>query len=166
MNSRAFLRLAVLCGLLGMAPAGWAATATTTFAVTGTVVPTCSIAAAAMSFGASIPNPINSNVDATSTVTATCSTGAAYTIAMNLGTGTGATFASRKMRSGANQLNYTLFSDAGRSTVWGDGTAGSSLFNGNGTGAAQAITVFGRILSPQTVPTGAYTDSIVVTITF
>ena len=27
------------CAFLGLAPAGWAATATTTFAVTGTVVP-------------------------------------------------------------------------------------------------------------------------------
>lgn len=144
----------------------WAATATTTFAVSGTVVPTCTVSAAALSFGTTIPNPINSNVDAQSTVTATCSNGAAYTLALNAGGGAGATFASRRLTSGPNTLNYSLYSDAGRTAVWGDGTAGSSLSNNVGNGSAQPIPVYGRIPSGQSVPTGTYGDTITVTITF
>ncbi len=159
-------RIVLTSCLLVFAGPGWAATATTSFTVSGTVVPTCNVTAAALSFGAAIPNPINSNVDAESTVTATCSSGASYTIALGVGNGAGATFASRKLTSGPNALDYTLYTDAGRTTVWGDGTAGSSLFNGTGSGAAQAIPVYGRIPSPQTVPTGAYSDTIVVTLTF
>lgn len=159
-------RVLLAGGLLAFAGSGWAATATTSFAVSGTVVPTCSVSAAALSFGGAIPNPINSDVDAQSSITATCSSGAGYTIALNAGNGTGATFASRKLSSGPNTLNYALYTDPGRTTVWGDGTAGSSLFNGSGSGAAQSIPVYGRIPSPQTVPTGAYSDLIVVTLTF
>ena len=155
-----------VCALLGFAGSGWAATATTSFTVSGTVVPTCSVTAAALSFGAAIPNPINSNVDAQSNITATCSSGAAYTIGLNAGNGAGATFAVRRLTSGPNALSYTLYTDSGRATVWGDGTGGSTLFNGTGTGVAQAIPVFGRIPSGQTVPTGAYSDTIVVTLTF
>lgn len=159
-------RIILVCGLLGFAAPLWAATATTTFSVSGTVVPTCNVSATALNFGAAIPNPINSNVDAQGSVTATCSSGAAYTVGLSVGSGAGATFASRKMTSGPNTLNYSLYTDAGRTTVWGDGTAGSSLFNGSGSGAAQVIPVFGRIPSPQTIPTGAYTDTVVVTLTF
>ena len=161
-----YARSLAFFALLLAAATATAATSTTTFSVTGTVVPTCTVSAAALNFGAAIPNPINSNVDAQSTVTATCSTGAPYTIALNAGTGAGATFAARRMTSGGNTLVYSLFSDPGRATIWGDGTAGSNMANGSGSGAAQAITVYGRIPSGQTVPTGTYTDTITVTITF
>lgn len=161
-----FEKVLAFVGLLAVAGPGWAATATTTFGVTGTVVPTCSVAAAALNFGAAIPNPINSNVDVTGAVTATCSTGAPYTLALSAGGGAGATFAARRMTSGPNGLTYSLYSDAGRSVVWGNGTLGSSLSNNTGNGTAQVITVYGRIPSPQTVPTGTYSDTITVTITF
>ncbi len=161
-----FRRFLLLCGLLGLAAPVWSATATTTFVVSGTVVPTCAVSALPLSFGATIPNPINSNVDAQSTVTATCASGAAYTVALNAGSGAGATFPARRMTSGPNTLNYTLYTDAGRSTIWGDGSAGSILSNQSGTGSAQAITVYGRIPSGQSVPTGTYTDTITVTVTF
>jgi spore coat protein U-like protein len=152
--------------LLGLTAPAWAATATTTFAVSGTVVPTCNVSAANLSFGTSIPSPINSNVDAQSNITATCSSGTPYTVALSAGNGAAATFASRKLTSGANTLNYALFTNAGRTTVWGDGSAGSSTFGSMGSGAAQAIPVYGRILSGQSVATGAYSDTIVVTLTF
>lgn len=159
-------RALLFCGLAGLAFPASAATTTTSFSVSGTVVPTCSVAATALNFGGAIPNPINSNVDAQSTVTATCSSGAAYTIGLNAGTGVGATFAARRMTSGPNTLVYSLYTDPARSSVWGDGTVGSIVFNGAGTGSAQAIPVYGRIAAPQTVPTGGYTDTIVVTLTF
>lgn len=161
-----FTRIVLLCSLLGCAVQSWAATTTTSFAVTATVVPTCAVSAAALNFGGAIPNPINSNVDGTGSVTATCSTGAPYTIALSVGSGAGATFASRKLTSGPNSLNYSLYTDAGCSTVWGDSTAGSSLLNGSGSGVAQIIPVYGRIPTGQTVATGAYSDTIIVTLNF
>lgn len=159
-------RLLAVLGLFAAASPTWAATTTTNFSVSGTVVPTCSVSATPLNFGAAIPNPINSNVDATSTITATCSTGAPYTITLGVGTGAGATYPARRMTSGPNTLVYSLYSDASRTVVWGNGGGGSAAVNGAGSGVAQPITVFGRIPSGQTVTTGSYSDTIVVTLTF
>jgi spore coat protein U-like protein len=161
-----YTRVLLFSGLLLPAALVHAGNATTTFTVSGTVVPTCSVSATGLSFGAAIPNPINANVDAQSAVTATCSTGAPYVVTLNVGTGAGSTFATRRMTSGGNTLAYSLYSDPGRTIVWGDGTGGSSPASGSGSGAAQPLTVYGRIPSGQTVPTGTYTDTITVTITF
>ena len=70
------------------------------------------------------------------------------------------------MTSGGNTLTYNLYTDPSRTQVWGDGTGGSNVSNGSGSGAAQTINVYGRISSGQTVPTGTYTDTITVTINF
>ena len=159
-------RLLALAALLGLGLPAGAATTTTTFSVTATVAPTCSISAAPLDFGSAIPNPINSNVEAQTTLTATCSNGAPYTIALSAGNGLGASFSDRRMTSGTNLLRYSLYTDPTRTIVWGNGSAGNSVVNGNGNGAAQAITVYGRIPSGQSVVTGMYSDTIVVTMTF
>ena len=151
--------------LAGTAPAT-AATATTTFAVNATVVATCSVSASPLNFGAAIPSPVNDNVDATSTITATCSSTVPYTVALNAGQGSAATMAVRKLTSGTNSMDYTLYTDAARSTVWGDGTAGSVVNNLTGTGAAQTLTVFGRIPAGQAPMAGIYSDRITVTVNF
>jgi spore coat protein U-like protein len=160
------MRNLLLFGLLAVAAPGWAATATTTFAVTGTVVPGCAVSATAMAFGASIPNPILANIDATSTVTATCATGTPWTIALSVGGGAGATFAVRRMTFGANTMTYSLFTNAARTIVWGNGTAGNVTVPGTGDGTAQPVTVFGRIPPQVVAASGAYADTITVTITF
>ena len=159
-------RLVLAAMLTGIAAPTLAATATSTFSVTGQVVTTCSVSATGLSFGNTIPTPVNSNIDATSTITATCSNSVPFSIALNAGQGTGATFASRKMSSGTNLVNYTMFTDAGRTTVWGDGTAGSTVNSVTGTGAPQAIPVFGRIPAGQSPAIGTYSDTILVTLTF
>jgi len=46
----------------------------------------------------------------------------------------------RQMANGANRLSYDLYSDAARTTVWGN-TAGTGLGH-TGTGAAVALTVY------------------------
>lgn len=152
--------------LLAAAAPAMAATATTTFGVTATVVATCTVSAGALNFGASIPSPINSSIDATSTISTTCSASVPYSIAMNAGQGASATMAVRKMMGGPNSLDYTLYTDAARSSVWGDGSGGSVVNNLTGTGTAQAITVFGRIPAGQAPASGIYNDLITVTVTF
>ena len=159
-------RLLLLCAAAVAIP-GWAATATTTMTVSGTVVPACTISAAPMSFGTTIPNPIPANIDVTSTLTATCSTGTPYTVALDAGTTAGGTIVARRMAGpGGSTMNYGLFTSTARTATWGDGTAGTSTVAGTGSGGAQALTVFGRV-PPQTVSSsGVYNDTITVTITF
>ena len=159
-------RLLLLCAAAVAIPA-WGATATTTMTVSGTVVPACTISAAPMSFGTTIANPVPSNIDVSSTLNATCSTGTPYTVALNAGTTSGATLAARRMAGPAgNTMNYNLFTTSARTTIWGDGTGGTATVAGTGSGGAQSLTVFGRV-PPQTVgASGAYSDTITVTLTF
>jgi spore coat protein U-like protein len=88
-------------------------------------------------------------------------TAVSYTI--GLGTGAG-TVAQRKMTSGANGLNYNLFTDAAHGTIWGAGSVSGAT---SGVTGNASHTVYGRIPASQTtVVPGSYADSIVVTVTF
>jgi spore coat protein U-like protein len=160
--------ITIVSTLVWFARAGGALAAQTTitFAVTATVVASCSLSATPLAFGSSINVLSGSNVDGTSVITATCTNGSAYTIGLNAGTASGATVTTRKMTSGANSLNYALYTDAGRSTNW-DNIGGTTVVSGTGTGAGVNHTVYGRIPSGQTtIPAGAYADTITVTIDF
>jgi spore coat protein U-like protein len=70
------------------------------------------------------------------------------------------------MTSGSDTLSYSLYQDAGRTTLWGDGSAGTSARSSTGTGTAQTFTVYGRVPSNATAPVGSYTDTITVTATY
>ena len=60
-------------------------------------------------------------------------------------------------------LNYQLYSDSARSTIWGN-TTGTDTVTGVGTGLAQDHTVFGAVPAAQVVPAGDYADTITVRI--
>ena len=144
-----------------------AATTATTFSVNATVVPTCTVSAAALNFGAAIPTLITANIDALTNLSATCTNGAPFTVALSTGNGVGATAAVRRMMSGAvNGVNYALYQNAARTRLWGDGTSGTSINSLTGTGALQTIPVYGRIPTGQSPAVGTYTDVITVTVTF
>ncbi len=84
-----------------------------------------------------------------------------------MGSGTGASFANRRMAAGANLLNYNIYTTTARTTVWGDGTSSTSAITGTGSGTAQSVTVYGRVTSGQTsVPAGSYSDTVAVTVTY
>jgi spore coat protein U-like protein len=70
------------------------------------------------------------------------------------------------MTNGGSTLDYSMYTTAGRTTVWGDGTLSTSTQAGTGNGAAQALTVFGRIPVGQYVTAGAYADTVTATVTY
>lgn len=91
-----------------------------------------------------------------------------YNIQLSQGSST--SYAPRKMAQGANLLNYNLYTTAGRSTVWGDGTAGSSIVSdGYWLGlltVVRSYAVYGQIPAGQNVPAGVYSDTTVVTVNY
>lgn len=143
-----------------------AATVTTTFGVQITITNACTIVSATnMNFG-SVGVIGASGVDATSTITVQCTTSAPYTIGLNVGTGSGATVATRLMTSGAsNTVSYSLYQDAAHTLVWGT-TIGTNTVAGTGNGASQAFTVYGHVPSQTTPPAAVYNDTITVTVTY
>jgi spore coat protein U-like protein len=62
-------------------------------------------------------------------------------------------------------VNYSLFRNATRTQVWGQ-TIGTDTVTGTGTGANQALTIYGRVPAQAVPPPGTYTDTVTVTITY
>ena len=142
-----------------------AATATGPLAITAAVTGTCSVGASVLGFSsASSATILAGNIDNTGTILVTCTSGSGYTVNLDAGLGTGATVAVRKMASGTNLLNYSIYTTAARTTVWCDDAPGS--VTGTGTGAAQTLSAYGRIFSGQVAIAGSYTDTVNVTITY
>jgi len=148
-----------------------AAVATTNLGVTASVADNCIISTADVAFGAYDPIGANAGIAdllGSGTVTVTCTTGASVVVTLGLGANdNGGTAAdpSRRLKNGTtNFLNYTLWSNAGRSTEWGNtGPTGKA---DTGTGSASALTVWGTIPAAQNVPTGPYSDTVLATVTF
>jgi len=141
-----------------------AATTTSTFTVSITLAATCTInSASTLNFGTQ--GVLSANVDQTSTIQVTCTNTTPYNIGLDAGTGSGATVTTRKLTSGGATVNYSLYSDTGRTTVWGT-TIGTDTVAATGNGTGQNYTVYGRV-PPQTTPApGTYTDTITVTVTY
>jgi spore coat protein U-like protein len=136
-------------------------TDTTHFTLTVVIQNACTISANPLSFG----NYAGALLDATTTLSITCTNLAPYTVGLNAGTSTGATVTNRKMTGpGGALLNYSLYSNSSYTTNWGNSTG--SWVTGTGTGAAQRLTVYGQIPANQNRISGTYTDTITATITY
>lgn len=147
-----------------------AGTATSDLSTTATVVANCTISTAAVAFGNYDPVVAHKTtaLDGTGTVTVTCTSGSATTITLAQGANpaTGSTDAVplRQMAASANRLSYDLYSDSGRTAIWAN-TAETDVAH-TGTGAAVALTVYGRVPANQNKPAGDYADTVVATVTF
>jgi spore coat protein U-like protein len=154
---------AAVC-LTSLAGGASASTTTSTFTTQVTLAATCVInSASTLNFGSQ--GILAANVDQTSTIAVQCTNTTPYNIGLDVGTGTGATVAVRKLTSGGATVNYTLYSDSGRTTVWGN-TVGTDTVAASGSGAAQNYTVYGRVPSQTTPAPGTYTDTVTVTVTY
>lgn len=146
-----------------------AATNTGSFQVNATVVSSCNVSGALLNFGNNI-DPLSASlpVDASSTLTVVCTNTTPYSVALDAGTnaGGGANFSNRAMKSGANVLNYQLYLNAGRTSIWGDGSSGTQTSTGTGTGSSQSLSIYGRLPSLTGTIPGTYTDTVTVTITY
>jgi spore coat protein U-like protein len=133
-----------------------------TVSITAPVSPICSVSAGTLGFGAYSSAAASLSSAA---VTVNCSSGGAYQV--SLGAGANASGGTRRMAGpAASFLSYQLFSDAARLVAWGDGSAHGARVSGTGTGAAQTLTVYGRIPAGQSAAPGSYTDSVLVTVEY
>ncbi|ABS24751.1 Spore coat U domain protein [Anaeromyxobacter sp. Fw109-5] len=124
--------------------------------------PSCSVSAGSVAFGAYDPlSP--THLDSTGTIGLTCAVRQLVTI--SLGTGQSGTFARELRGPGGAALRYDLYTDATRTQVWGDGTAGTATWPFE-TERGRYVPVYARVLAGQDVPAGPYSDTIVVTIQF
>jgi spore coat protein U-like protein len=154
----------VLAALLAVATVAQAATTTTTFTVQIAIGASCVInSATALNFGSQAG--LTANIDQTSTIQVQCSNTTPYNIGLDAGTATGATVTTRKMTNGAATVSYALYSNAGRTTNWGN-TVGTDTVSATGNGAAQSYTVYGRVPAQTTPVPNTYADTITTTVTY
>ena len=76
----------------------------------------------------------------------------------------GGGFAPRQMRhtQRGDRLGYLIFTDAGMTTVWGDGTRGSATVRRRVGASAVELPVYGRIPAGQDVGAGRFVDRVTV----
>lgn len=148
-------------GLLAGAP--WLASAVT-----------CTAAVAPPSFG--VYNPLGATPnDSNGSVTVVClpvplAVLQGYTLGLSSGSAGG--YSMRRLVSGANTLQYQLYSDASHSLVWGDGSAGTVTVVGSFllqvvTSVSATHTVYARMPAHQSsAVAGAYADTLLLTISY
>lgn len=162
-------RSAVIVATL-LTAATHAATVTTTFPVTATVEASCLVSASALNFGTYAQGM--GDVDQTSTISVRCSQGVSFSVGLNGGSA-GGTPTNRHMDGpSSGELQYALYRDSGRTNNWGN-TVGVDTASGTGQGFQVGdiveLTVYGRIsdnVANQSQPTGSYSDTITVTVTY
>ena len=135
----------------------------------------CTAATTGIAFG--LYNPLATAANTSSgSLQVTCTgrgTGSAnVTVNVTLSTGLSNSYATRKMFSGANSLNYNIYWSTAYNQVIGDGSGGS--FAGStqpftvpagGTNFATG-TFFGMAPASQDVAAGSYADVITVTVSY
>jgi spore coat protein U-like protein len=109
----------------------------------------------------------NADLDALAQVIYTCNN-QANKIRIEMTTGSSAQF-DRSMSSGPNErLNYNIYLDATRQTIWGQGAYGTDVYYQNNppNGTPVVVPAYGRIPARQNVPPGNYVDVLNVRILF
>lgn len=135
------------------------------FAVAGTAeAQNCSISVpSSVAFGTY--DVYGTFVDTTGTIRIGCIL--ATNVTVDLSRGNAPSFAPRTMLNGVQQLNYNLYLDAARTTIWGDNTGGSSHFSVGIIFIRNVdIPIYGRIPAGLDVVAGTYNDAIIATINF
>lgn len=90
-----------------------------------------------------------------------------FNVSVSLTQGQSGTFFPRAMRKGSESLPYNLFRDASRTSIWGDGTGGTSIYTHTWTiGQPIRLTIYGRVAPGADVSAGTYSDTVTAVINF
>lgn len=163
------MTLAVYAALAICAPLAFGAVKQQNLPVRIQVVVNCSFQTApSLHFLGYDPNGVNNTLplDQTALLQISCTRGATTTIGIDSGTHAGqASVGTRALANGNKYLGYDLYQDSGRSILWTN--AGAGLYSYVPPSSLSTnISIYGRIFSSQNVPTGIYTDTLLVTINY
>ncbi|MBN3775279.1 MULTISPECIES: spore coat U domain-containing protein [Burkholderia] len=137
---------------------------TVSFSATATVANDCIITATGVAFPAT--GVLTSPLAAAGSINARCTNGDAFQIALNGGSSGNVAARAMSRTGGGGSVGYQLYADGGYTTPWGDGTGGTSMATGSGSGFSQTIPVYGRVPAQTTPAPGNYSDTITATISF
>ena len=140
-----------------------ASPATSTLTVTANVQPTCLISDATLAFGEYLPvtTHATADLDGSTAVSVTCTNGTAAKIYSS-------TPVLSRVITNTNDsetLNYKLYTDSNRQTELGITDAAGTI-SVTGTGLAQPINLYGKVIKNQQVTVGSYTGTANLTISY
>ena len=144
-------------------PASATTTKTATFLVSLQITSDCAISTNPLNFGSS--GVLAAAINQTTTLSVTCSNTTPYNVGLDAGNASGSTVAARLLANGAATVAFQMYSDSGRSTVWGN-TIGTNTVSGTGSGSAQTLTVYGQVPAQATPTANTYTSTVTASITF
>jgi spore coat protein U-like protein len=134
---------------------------------------TCTVNSPSIAFGSySVISgtPLQSTATVTLSCTADLIVGLLVNFNVSLSPGNSGNELARYMSSAGSHLNYNIYTNSTYTSIWGDGSNGTSQLSGSFTavigGASQSITVYGQIPVAQPVPVGSYGDSLVITVSY
>lgn len=131
----------------------------------------CTVSTTGVGFGAYDPFAV-ADTESTGGVEVTCSNllGVNISYEIALSTGSSGTFSTREMTSGSAILQYQLYTDSARTTVWGDGSGSTATITDGYLlqllSRTETYPVYGSLFAGQTSAAGSYVDSITVTLTY
>ncbi len=142
--------------------------ATAKMDVTALITPNCRMTLTPLNFGDYDPLGANSSqeLDATATVTLTCTLNSVATITIDGGQHPAGSNLSRQLASTDQRLSYEIFRDAARTQVWASGSNALRYVSLTGISSASELTVYGRIPPGQEVAAGSYNDVVTATVDF
>lgn len=122
----------------------------------------CTVTAADLSFP--VTGVLSNALAAQTSLRVSCTRSTALAITLDNGrTGTGPT--ARKMTSAAGAaVTYGLYRDTARTAPWG--VTSTQNVKSTGTGAEQTFVVYGAVPAQATPAVGAYSDRVIVTVTY
>ena len=144
-------------------PCPTGAAATSNIVVTAKVSSSCAIGASTLDFG-SVPS-LNSAVPGATTLQVQCSNTVPYVVSLDGGTAGAADPSARKMTQASGRISYGLYQDPAHTQPWGN-RAGVNTKSATGAGTSQPMAVYGLVPAQPTPSPGAYTDTIVATVTY
>lgn len=127
----------------------------------------CTISTTAVNFG-TYNVFVTSADDAAGQITYRCTSPRPPLVTIQLDKGGAPSFNPRQMSRGSEKLNYNLYRDSTRSTIWGDGTGGTQAYSriSPPLNTNLNVPVYGRIPAGQDVSAGAYSNTVTATISF
>ncbi|MBE1529902.1 spore coat protein U-like protein [Sphingopyxis sp. OAS728] len=130
----------------------------------------CTVSATGVAFGSYNTLAASPN-DAAGSVRVVCTLllDLAGSFTVDLSPGASNNYAGRTLRNGTNSLVYNLYTNAARTQIWGNGTGSSLRVTQSFAGLLlvdRTIPVYGRIPARQNARAGAYSDTIIVTVTY
>lgn len=158
----------------GFSAPTFAVTDTATFNVTITITDSCSITTGAtladINFGSSVAGSTDMSTIASGSTSlqVQCNPGTSATIGLSSTNNPSSTDGAGIMQNAnADSINYQLYQGSGLSTKWGSvGGANDVSLTGDTDGTPESYSIYADITDSGTKPSGAYSDTVTVTVSY